>query len=125
MYPIGNPDLKWKKAEVQDKGIVRLDKQLDPHEDCYAYAATEIVSDKAIETTLCIGHNDGVYVWLNGEIIYEHPDKHAFEYNMSAIPINLKKGENLLVLLMMQAGRNWLFNVNLDTYDFRTKLPKF
>ena len=125
MYPIGRTDLQWKEAEIGDRSIVRLDKQLDPHENCYAYAATEIVCDKDIETTLRIGHNDGVYVWLNGKIVYEYPDKHAFEYNMAAVPIKLKKGKNLLVLLMMQAGRNWMFNVNLDTYDFRTQLPEF
>ncbi|NOZ57659.1 MAG: hypothetical protein GXO73_12830, partial [Calditrichaeota bacterium] len=118
MYPVGRSGLGWRVAEVSERGIVRLDKQLDPHENCHAYAATEIVCDRDIDTTLRIGHNDGVYVWLNGKIVYAYPDKHAFEYNMAAVPVRLKKGKNLLVLLVMQAGRNWLFNVNLDTYDF-------
>ncbi len=125
MYPVGRTDLQWRVAEVGARGIVRLDKQLDPHENCHAYAATVIVCDRAIDTQLRIGHNDGVYVWLNGEVVYAYPGKHAFQYNMAAVPIRLRKGKNLLVLLVMQAGRNWLFNVNLDTYDFRTELPKW
>jgi len=32
-----------------------------------------------------------------------------------------KKRGNLLV---QQAGRNWLFNVNLNTYDYRMQLLK-
>ena len=123
MYPIGNNKIVWRKADILENGVVRLDAQLDPNENCHAFAATEIICDKEIKTTLHIGHNDGVFIWLNGKIVYEYPRTHAFRYNEFSTPITLKKGKNLLVMIIMQAGRNWLFNLNLDTYDFRTEIP--
>ncbi len=122
-YPIGNKDIIWKPADIDVEGVVHLDAQLKPNENCYAFASSEIYCDKELETILRIGHNDGINVWLNGEIVYDYLRKHAFEYNMARIPINLKKGKNLLVLLVTQAGRNWMFNINLDTYDFHSKMP--
>jgi hypothetical protein len=125
MYPIGNKNIIWNPADADAEGVVHLDAQLKPNENCHAYAATEILCDKDIETVMRIGHNDGMNVWLNGKIVYDYLRKHAFEYNMARIPVNLKKGKNLLVLLVTQAGRNWMFNVNLDTYDFQNRMPKF
>ncbi|VAX17584.1 probable secreted protein-putative xanthan lyase related [hydrothermal vent metagenome] len=124
MYPIGNKKIVWTKADVLEDGIVRLDAQLKPNENCHAFAATEIICKNKIETTLRIGHNDGAFIWLNGEIIYEYTQPHAFNYNEFSIPIKLNKGKNLLVMMIMQAGGNWLFNLNLDTYQFKNKIPK-
>ncbi len=124
MYPIGNKDIVWKKADVLKNGVVRLDAQLDPNENCHAFAATEIICDKETKTTLRIGHNDGAFIWLNGKIIYEYTQPHAFNYNEFSIPIKLNKGKNILVVMIMQAGGSWLFNLNLDTYQFKNKIPK-
>jgi len=123
-YPIGRKEIIWKPAESDVEGVVHLDAQLKPNENCHAFASSEIYCDKDLETVLRIGHNDGINVWLNGEIVYTYLRKHAFEYNMESIPVNLKKGKNLLVLLVTQAGRNWMFNINLDTYDFRSGMPE-
>ncbi|NOX65807.1 MAG: FAD-dependent oxidoreductase [Chlorobi bacterium] len=124
MYPIGNKDIVWEKADVLKNGVVRLDAQLDPNENCHAFAATEIICDKETKTTLRIGHNDGAFIWLNGKIIYEYTQPHAFNYNEFSIPIKLNKGKNILVVMIMQAGGSWLFNLNLDTYQFKNKIPK-
>jgi len=123
LYPIGTSRLKWRPARVAEKGIVRLDAQLTPHENCHAYAVTEIVCETPIRTSLRLGSNDGAVVWLNKKIIFKNTGKRAFKYNQFTIPVELKKGKNVLVLLISQAGRNWAFNVNLDTYDFRLKRP--
>ncbi|NOY76676.1 MAG: hypothetical protein GXO76_02270, partial [Calditrichaeota bacterium] len=123
LYPVGTSGLKWHPARVAEKGIVRLDGQLTPHENCRAYAVTEIVCEKPVRTRLRLGSNDGAVVWLNQKVIFKNTSKRAFKYNQFTVPIELKKGKNVLVLLISQAGRNWLFNVNLDTYDFRLELP--
>lgn len=123
IYPIGNKKIVWTKADVLEDGVVRLDAQLKPNENCHAFAATEIICENNIETTLRIGHNDGAFIWLNGEIIYEYTKPHAFNYNEFSIPIKLNKGKNILVVMIMQTGGSWLFNLNLDTYQFKNKFP--
>jgi len=123
-YPIGKPGIQWKPAQVDDKGIVHLDGQLKPNENCRAFAVTEIVCKRPQKTHLLIGSNDGAIVWLNGKRISSYPKKRPFKYNQDRIPVQLQKGKNTLVLLVFQAGRFWLFNANIETYDFRLELPE-
>ena len=125
MYPIGNENIVWKKADVLDDGVVRLDAQIDPNENCHAFAVTEIICENMIETTLRIGHNDGIFIWLNGKMIYEYIQPNAFKYNEFSTPIKLDKGKNLLVMMIMQAGGSWLFNLNLNMYKFESQTPNF
>jgi len=121
MYPIGNKNIVWKKADVLEDGIVRLDAQLDPSENCHAFAVTEIICQEELETTLRIGHNDGAIVWLNKELIYEYPSLHGFKYNEFSVPIKLNKGKNILGMIIMQAEGNWLFNLSMDTNKFKSQ----
>ncbi len=125
LYPIGNPRVHWKKAQIDHRDIVRLDAQLSPNTECHAFAATEIVCLHPVRTQLRFGSNDGAIIWLNGKVIFKNTDKRAFKHNQFSVPISLKKGKNLLVLLISQAGRNWMFNVNVDSYDFRCEWPRF
>lgn len=120
MYPIGNKNMKWKKAAVLDDGVVRLDVQLKPKENCHAFVTTDIICEKDLQTTLRFGHNDAAFIWLNENLIYEFKDMNAFKYNEFSVPIQLKKGKNKLVMMIMQAGGSWLYNVNLDTYQFKS-----
>ncbi len=123
MYPIGNSEITWRKAATVAKGIIRLDAQQNPREDCHSFAMTELVSDRDVTTALRLGTNDGAYAWLNGELVFEKPGKRRFIFNQNSVKIHLKKGVNTLVLLISQAGRNWLFNVNVDTYHCINQYP--
>ncbi len=123
-YPIGKDGLKWHKAIMGNKNAVDLIKQLELKDDCHAYAATEIFVESDISTTLLFGRNDGAAIWLNGELIYENFNQHAFVYNEFSTPIKLKKGKNLLVLLLSQGGGNWEFNFNLETFNFYSGYPE-
>jgi hypothetical protein len=124
-YPLRNDKIIWNKAEVLENGIVNLDAQLEPIENCHAFATTELVCEKKIKTNLRFGHNDGAFIWLNGELIYEYTDVNSFKYNEFTLPIELKKGKNILVMMIMQAEGKWLFNLNLDSYQFENRLPGF
>ena len=106
-----------------EDGVVRLDTQLNPNENCHAFAVTEIICEDELETTLRIGHNDGVFIWQNEELIYEYPNMHGFKHNEFSASIKLNKGKNLLVIMVMQAGGSWMFNLSLDTYQFKSQIP--
>ena len=123
MYPIGKPGMTWKPAATDSRGVVALHSQLKPNEDCHAFAATKLRCEKPIETHLLIGTNDGCYVWLNGKLIHSRPGKRYFAHNGDRVPVSLKEGDNLLVLLVMQAGRYWLFNVNSESYAVTSHRP--
>jgi len=124
-YPLEKENIIWKKASVLEDGVVRLDAQMSPIENCHAFATTELICEKEIKTNLRFGHNDGALIWLNGDLIYEYTDVNAFKYNEFTLPVNLQKGKNILVMMIMQAEGQWLFNLNLDTYLFKNRTPSF
>ncbi len=123
-YPIGKDQVKWRKAKMSSKNSVEPIGQVKLEKDCHIYAATEITTDSDINTTLFFGRNDGASLWLNGELIYENLVGKGFIYNEFSIPIELKKGENLLVLLLSQSGGDWKFNFNLNTFNFESNYPE-
>ena len=104
---------------------MRLDAQLEPKENCHAFAMTELVCKENLKTNLRIGHNDAAFIWINGDLIYEYTDVNAFKYNEFTVPVELKKGKNILVMMIMQAGGQWLFNLNLDANQFENRTPGF
>ncbi len=122
-YPVGNKTIEWHTAETDDRGIVPLHAQLKPNENCHGFAATVLRCEESVKTDLLVGSNDGCFVWLNGELVHSAPGKRYYAYNGDRIPVTLKKGDNLLVLLVMQAGRYWLFNVNSESYAFTSVEP--
>jgi hypothetical protein len=119
-YPLNKSNIKWKKAEVDERGIVWLSQQLMPFDHCHAFAVTEIISD--VEITLLTGTNDGAFIWLNGDLILEDYKERPLYYNQFSIPVHLKKGKNTLVLMVLQAGGSWGFHVNLKTQGTNLKV---
>ena len=124
-YPLNRSDIEWKKAQVDERGIVWLSQQLTPFAYCHAIALTEIISDRELETMLLTGSNDGAFIWLNEDIIYDNYRERPLYYNQFSIPVKLKKGKNTLVLIIMQAGGSWGFHVNIKTKGakLRVELP--
>ena len=114
-YPLDKPNMLWKKANVDERGIVWLSQQLTPFDHCHAFAVTEIVCDKAGEATILTGTNDGAFIWLNEELILDNYKERPLYYNQFDLPVNFKKGKNTLVLMVNQAGGSWGFHVNIRT----------
>ena len=125
VYPLNKSGIKWKKATIDERGVVWLTQQLNPYANCHAFAVTEIICDQEVETVLMAGTNDGAFIWLNEELILDNYKERPLYYNQFQIPVTLKKGKNTLVLMVLQAGGSWGFHVNLKSTDegIRTELP--
>ena len=126
-YPLNKSDIIWKKAQVDERGIVWLSQQLTPFDHCHAIAVTEIISEKEAEMTLLAGTNDGAFIWLNGDLILDNYQERPLYYNQFSIPVKIKKGKNTLALIIDQAGGSWGFHVNIKTKGNKIKavLPNF
>jgi len=127
VYPLTRTDIQWKKAKVDERGIVWLSQQLKPYAYCHAFAVTEIVSEEDMKATLLTGTNDGVFIWLNGQLILDNYKERPLYYNQFRLPVTLKKGKNTLVLMILQAGGSWGFHVNIKTHGQKPDivLPEF
>jgi len=74
-----------------------------------AYAYTTIESDAAGKAILALGSDDGVKVWLNGEVIHENLIGRAASKDNDLVTVALKKGENPLLIKVEQGSGDWGF----------------
>jgi hypothetical protein len=64
---------------------------------------TTIRADKKQDVVLSIGSDDGVKVWLNGEIVHGKNVNRALKCGEDQVKVTLKEGENALLLRSRRA----------------------
>jgi HEAT repeat protein len=86
--------------------VTDLLRTLDARE-CVAYLRTEVTSPKAQEALLEVGSNDGVKVWLNGQVVDAVNVGRAITPDEDKIKVQLKEGANSLLVASYQQGGEW------------------
>jgi len=81
-------------------------------EDSVAYAFTTFRSAAELESVMRIGSDDGVKVWLNGELVFGHHVNRALLAGQDAVLVRLKAGENRLLVKVSQGWGSWEFSVS-------------
>ena len=63
------------------------------------YGFVSIYSPREQETTMYVGNDEGLKVWLNGDLVYEVLGDRALELNYNDFfPVTLKQGRNVLLV---------------------------
>jgi len=73
----------------------------------YAWAQIEMPEEK--EVVLGIGSDDGVKVWLNGELVHEYWVIRGVGVDNDRVTVKFKKGMNQLVIKIQNSGGPWGF----------------
>ena len=72
-----------------------------------AYGAINLDSPRRQETKMLAGSDDAVKVWLNGELVHSNPvDRPAGDFQ-DRFSVTLKKGINILLIAVYEAGGGW------------------
>ena len=107
-------ELSWvSQLEWQD-GIVVVLPQVDKSAN---YLFRELVSVKAQPLTLYLGSDDGIRVWLNGQLVMEHEINRSCHRNQEVVAVNLKKGINRLLLKVSNGNGPTAFYFSVDDLD--------
>ena len=72
-----------------------------------AYGFVPLNSPRQQQTTMLVGSDDAVKIWLNGELVHNNPINRGsinFQDNFS---VTLKEGENLLLVAVYEGGGSW------------------
>ena len=82
-----------------------------------AYGCIELDSPKEQNTTMYVGSDDAVKVWLNGQLVHNNPVDRPSNDFQDAFPVNLKPGSNILLVAVYEGGGEWCgyFGFSLDT----------
>ena len=98
------------KAIMQAKGL--------PMDDVLAYAVTYIESPEAREVKILTGTDDGVKIWLNGEVVHKKDVYRSASPDADSVSVKLKKGRNTLLVKVHQGMGGWGFYLRIhDQHD--------
>jgi hypothetical protein len=85
--------------------------------DRVAYARTVISSPQEADAVFEIGSDDGVKVWLNGKQVHAKSDVRPVTPASDKVPVRLAKGENTVLMKIMQGSGDWGFCLRVTTPD--------
>ncbi len=110
---IDNTQYQWSALESK-YSIVDLNQLSEEKTDfnvAYVWARIEMPRDRT--STLGIGSNDAVKVWLNGELVHENWVYRSVVTDNDRVPVTFRKGTNHLVLKIQNAMGPWGFSCRL------------
>ncbi len=103
--------LRWKKIQTEPSGFMRLENRINPSERGIVYGHVRVFSPEERETVMLVGSDDGVRIWLNGELIHTNPAYRGAYPDQDLVPATLKKGWNTLLIKVLQGGGGWGYYV--------------
>ena len=106
---VDNIDYEWAVLE-SEHGIVDLTQLSALNNDlniAYLWAQIDMPEEKTV--TLGIGSDDGVKVWLNGELVHENWLYREVAPDDDRVPVTFRKGKNQLVLKVQNGLGAWGF----------------
>ncbi len=86
-------------------------------EQCVAYVRTSIRADKQQPARLELGTDDGVKVWLNGQLVHANNTARPVTVGSDKVKVSLHEGWNTLLLKITQNNQGWEYCARLVTPD--------
>jgi hypothetical protein len=117
-YSAGGKSIKWEPATTNRKGYLNLVTAVGAAEWAVAYAYVEIESIHPRETVMKVGSKDGIRLWLNGKMVYNHDVKRDFFFGTDEVPVHLKEGINRLLVKIDNHTGGWGFSIVIPKPNF-------
>jgi len=112
-------DVQWQPlahTSIQEPWIVDLGKLYGGDQRC-VYVRAAVWSDERREARLEVGSDDGVKVWLGGQIVHSAAVSRGHSPFEDKISITLESGWNPLLLKIVQIGGGWGFSCAVRSSD--------
>ena len=71
------------------------------------YAVAYVIADEEMKVTLALSTNDQGKAWLNGKPVFKFADTRTLEKDTDLTDVTLVKGQNVLVLKVINEVNNW------------------
>ena len=88
--------------------------------NCVAYMKTTVSSPADLDGMLLLGSDDGLKVWLNGEVVHRANVDRGLVADQDVATIHLRKGPNELLLKVTQGGGGWAACARIVSRDGST-----
>lgn len=105
---VGGSALAWKAHQSSDFFIDFLQSfGKERGEYVAGYAVAYVMTDEEMKVTLAVSSNDQGKAWLNGKVVFEFTDTRTLEKDSDRVEVTLVKGQNVLVLKVINEVNNW------------------
>ncbi len=101
---IGGKELAWTLLESDDDTV-----NLQPSDYSIAYAWAEIDMPETTKALFGLGSDDGIKVWLNGKLVYQHWASRSTNPDDDIAPVEFHRGANQLLLKIQNIKGDWSF----------------
>ncbi|MBI4558756.1 MAG: hypothetical protein HY706_14335 [Candidatus Hydrogenedentes bacterium] len=102
---------KWKNAEADLSGLLRLLPLFKTTENVVCYAQCRVQAPREMDTKLSLGSNDGAAVFVNGKTVFSWSSApeggRSAHPHQNEIPVHLQAGMNIVVVKVENLGRDW------------------
>jgi hypothetical protein len=102
-------EVKWKRYDNKRSGYIDFAKIFQPSDEVVSYAYRTIEVAEETNLKVGIGSNDGVKLWVNGNLILNKKTSRKAEPNQEVLTVPLIKGENTVLVKIDQLGGGWGF----------------
>ena len=115
-------DYTWTLGEIAPTGgnnINVLINKIDmaqgdvDHHSAYALITLESATAQS-NVTMRAGSNDSIKIWLNGEVVHNNPINRRAQDFQEKFKVDLKKGDNLLLVKVSDYQAGWSMFVGID-----------
>jgi hypothetical protein len=104
-----NQSVRWQQVSNEISGYMDFTKIFKDSEFGVAYARSKIDMFQDADVKIGIGSNDGVRLFVNGQLVLDNKIARSAEPNQDIITVPLKKGQNGILLKIDQLGGGWGF----------------
>ena len=105
---ISGKTYQWNVLD-SDTDIIDLNTHFGRPDYAIAYACAEITMSHDERILFGIGSDDGIQMWLNGELVHENWVGRAINPDDDLVVLNMKKGFNRLVIKIQDMAGEWAF----------------
>jgi hypothetical protein len=81
--------------------------------DLVGYAATTLHRDTAGKARLCLGSDESLRAWVNGNLVLERSGPRPLTFDQDQVEVDLNAGDNLLLVKVEQRTGPWNFAARL------------
>ena len=105
---VGGKELTWKAHQTADYFIDFLQSfGKERGEYVAGYAVAYVIADAEMKVTLALSTNDQGKAWVNGKEVFKFADTRTLEKDTDKAEVTLAKGQNVLVLKVINEVNNW------------------
>ena len=98
-------------------GLIDITSYITTDKSSVAYLSSQLWSDESQQAVLEVGSDDGVKIWLNGEVVHANNALRGHKACEDKVAVQLEKGWNILLVKVTQGGGGWGFSARLVDKD--------